>query len=457
MVTDFYVPYVGGVEQHVRSLSHALVRRGHQVAVATLETQRSGPRLERDGEVTVHRVGSIAQRLGSAHQSADRPWAAPIPDPVVLAGLRRVVTIEQPDVVHGHDWLARSAWPLCIGRRPLVTTLHYFTQSCAKKTLWRDGRPCPGPELGACIRCASDHFGSRRGPAIVVAARLGAAIERRTSSRTISVSAATATGNGVTVDAAHPVVPNLLAGDTPVAAPVARSATAATAAAVPELVSAAAPRINGHRRPNRSDVPNAVRTAGPSARPVGSTGAGLPAAIPDEPFLLYVGDLRTVKGVDVLLDAYRRLDRPPPLVLLGEHHGRPLDDLPAGVVAPGPVPNDVVREVWGRSLFGVVPSVWPEPFGIVVIEAMAAGRTVVASAIGGIPEIVDDGRSGLLVPPGDPRALASAMQRLLDDPPYRSRLEHEARRCAHRYRPDVVAGEVEAVYLDALAEREPDR
>ena len=81
MVTDFYDPYVGGVEQHVRSLSHALVRRGHHVAVATLWTPRSGPRLDDDGPVTVHRVASIGSRVPRLFASADRPWAPPVLDP----------------------------------------------------------------------------------------------------------------------------------------------------------------------------------------------------------------------------------------------------------------------------------------------------------------------------------------------------------------------------------------
>jgi glycosyltransferase involved in cell wall biosynthesis len=63
----------------------------------------------------------------------------------------------------------------------------------------------------------------------------------------------------------------------------------------------------------------------------------------------------------------------------------------------------------------VLPSLW-EGFGLVLLEAMAAGRPVVASAVGPIPEIVVDGVTGLLVPPGDAAALAAAITRLLTDP-----------------------------------------
>ena len=64
----------------------------------------------------------------------------------------------------------------------------------------------------------------------------------------------------------------------------------------------------------------------------------------------------------------------------------------------------------------VVPSLWPEPFGLVGIEALAAGRPVVASATGGIEDWLDDGVSGVCVKPGDARELARALDALLADP-----------------------------------------
>ncbi len=63
-----------------------------------------------------------------------------------------------------------------------------------------------------------------------------------------------------------------------------------------------------------------------------------------------------------------------------------------------------------------MPSLWPEPFGLVGIEGFAARRPAVASAVGGIPEWLEHGRSGLTVPAGDAAALAGALRELLDDP-----------------------------------------
>ena len=82
----------------------------------------------------------------------------------------------------------------------------------------------------------------------------------------------------------------------------------------------------------------------------------------------------------------------------------------------GAVPFDQMPQVYARSTIVVVPSVIQEPFGLPVAEAMAAGRAVVASRVGGIPELVTHGRTGLLVAPADPDALAEGLLSLLSEP-----------------------------------------
>ena len=111
MVTDFYPPFVGGVEVLVSGLSRELTLRGHDVAVATLAAPGL-PEHELDGAVRVHRIRSTTQRASGLFANASRPWAPPAPDPRAVAGLREVLRRESPDVVHGHDWLARSFLPL---------------------------------------------------------------------------------------------------------------------------------------------------------------------------------------------------------------------------------------------------------------------------------------------------------------------------------------------------------
>lgn len=100
-----------------------------------------------------------------------------------------------------------------------------------------------------------------------------------------------------------------------------------------------------------------------------------------------------------------------------------------------------------RSADVVVATPWYEPFGIVPIEAAACGVPVVGSAVGGLLDTVQDGRTGLLVPPRDPGALAAALRSLLDDAERRAEFGAAARRRAvSRYGWDRVAAQTELVY-----------
>ena len=93
--------------------------------------------------------------------------------------------------------------------------------------------------------------------------------------------------------------------------------------------------------------------------------------------------------------------------------------------------RDDVARLLGSASVAVVPSEWAEAFGLAVVESMAAGVPVVATAVGGIPELIDPGVTGVLVEPGKPNELASALRRLLDDPAARARMGEAGRRIAH--------------------------
>ena len=94
----------------------------------------------------------------------------------------------------------------------------------------------------------------------------------------------------------------------------------------------------------------------------------------------------------------------------------------------------------------MLPSVWAEPFGLVVIEAMSGGTPVVASDIGGIPEIIQYGISGLLVSPGDTEALREALSALLADPARRRAMGEAARRRSNDFAAATVVPHLESLY-----------
>ncbi len=142
-----------------------------------------------------------------------------------------------------------------------------------------------------------------------------------------------------------------------------------------------------------------------------------PVSPPDEPpHLLYVGRLSEEKGVRELAEAAAGL----PLVVVGDG---PLRDLLPQTV--GFVPHDELGPFYERAAIVVVPS-RREGYGVAAREAMAYGRPVVATAVGGLPDAIEDGVTGLLVPPCDPAALRAALERLLGDEGLRASLGQAA-------------------------------
>jgi glycosyltransferase involved in cell wall biosynthesis len=140
---------------------------------------------------------------------------------------------------------------------------------------------------------------------------------------------------------------------------------------------------------------------------------------PDEPpTILYAGRLSAEKGILELLRATEGL----PLVVAGD--GPLREQVPAAL---GFVPHEELERLYRAAAVVAVPS-YREGFGVVCAEAMAHSRPVVATAVGGLVDLVVDGETGLLVPPGDVRALRSAIELLLDDPDLRARMGAAGRR-----------------------------
>jgi D-inositol-3-phosphate glycosyltransferase len=187
-----------------------------------------------------------------------------------------------------------------------------------------------------------------------------------------------------------------------------------------------------------------ARKLGARAVEVIPNGVELPEAVgePDEPpHVLFAGRLSEEKGVLELAEAARGV----PLVVAGDG---PLRDRVPGAL--GFVPHDEVLRLVERAAVVVAPS-RREGFGVTVAEAMAHGRPVVASAVGGLLDLVVDGETGLLVPPRDPAALRAALERLLGDADLRGRLGAAAReRARERFAWPAVTDRTLAAYEQAL-------
>jgi glycosyltransferase involved in cell wall biosynthesis len=139
--------------------------------------------------------------------------------------------------------------------------------------------------------------------------------------------------------------------------------------------------------------------------------------------VLFVGRLSKEKGVEQLLDAWKRTDRgEAKLVIAGDGPERAaLENKIAaekigGVEFLGFVAKDDQEALWKRAAFSVVPSIWQEPLGLVVLEAWERGRPVVVSDAGGLADTVEDGVDGLKVPMRDAEAWAQAIGGLLREP-----------------------------------------
>ena len=186
----------------------------------------------------------------------------------------------------------------------------------------------------------------------------------------------------------------------------------------------------------------------------------LPQATGGPPVLLFVGRLVERKGVPYLIEAIGLLrDVSIRLVIVGDGPERPKLEAAARhwgvadrVEFRGKVSATELQGAYARASAFVLPSVFDargdtEGLGVVALEAMNYGTPVVASRIGGIPDIVEDGVTGLLVPPGDAAALAATLRRVLDEPDLARKLGEAGRRRLHeQFSWEAITARWDAVY-----------
>ena len=416
LLAQFFPPDIGGEERHVFNLANTLAKRGHEVAVATqrmadvpdLETLASG--------VRVHRFATAAMRLPGLY-STSRPHHPPLPDPLGVRELSRIVRQERPDVVHAHNWIVNSALALrrSSATRPrfgLVLTLHDFSHVCATKRLMRMGSPCEGPTVARCLPCATTQYGPALGSLTAAATALMRPWKNRAIDHVVCVSNAVASGSRLAPGPNVSVIPNFVLDEV-----VLDRASATEAQA--EVI--------------------------------------LPG-LPKDEFLLFVGELSRDKGLPTLLRAYESLGRKrPPLLLVGRRMPDTPAHLPDGAAMCSELPHDHVMAAFRRCLFAVLPSICLDACPTTVLEAMASGRPVVATTTGGIVDMVADGESGLLVPPGDENRLAEAMAALLKDADLRARFAAGAAEQIQRFTASAVAERLETVYAEVAPRGSEER
>jgi len=388
LVSPYDLGVPGGVQSHVRHLAAALVAAGDEVVLV-------GP-----GVRGVHRPAAPASAGGAAAEvwvGATRgvPFNGAVA-PIALGpgAARRTVRLLRalaPDVVHVHEPLVPVVGPAAVlgSPAPVVLTLHAWSDSDRAYRLARPlGRSLlarAGAVLAVSPAAAGYHAGALGTPAEQFAV----------------------VPNGVDVDRFAD----------------ARRRFAATQDAPPS------PDGTGARGERASDRP---------------------------PSVVFVGRLEPRKGVLVLARAYRRLLRTHPdvhLTVIGDGPQRAalaalLDGVPPGQVElAGRVEGDRLAAALAGADVAVAPALGGESFGIVLLEAMAAGTAVVASAIPGYRGVVTDGDDAVLVPPGDDAALAVALAGLLDDSERRARMVAAGTETAARHDWPVVARALRGHYL----------
>ena len=387
-LTTRYPPGPGGVERHVAELAPRLAALGHTIDVYTTDLYREYP-WERL-PAAVPREETTA--FGAVHRLP--AWSLPgeLHYPF-FRGLDGALAGRPPDLVHAHTYGTNQ---VAVARRlhrrrgvPFVVTAHFHP-------IWS----IEGGWLRHRIRGVYDRW--LAGPVVRSAARI--IVQTREEGRLLSAL--------------------------------------------------------GLELPPLEVIPPGYTPLPPA--PAGTTVARARWGI-DGPFVLFVGRLASNKGLLGLGEAFAALARSDPtahLLLVGADGGM-ADRLDAQARALGTsarvhrvgfVAGDAdLAALYREARVTVLPSDY-EAFGLVLLESLSQGTPVVASRVGGIPEFVEDGRSGLLVAPGDPADLATVLERIWTDPALGRRLgEYGQREVVPRFRWEEIAGRIDRLYREVTA------
>jgi glycosyltransferase involved in cell wall biosynthesis len=350
-----YASVTGGTEAYVRELCAGLRSAGHDVALA----YRFDPDDTRPEVKAGMQLGAITSRNAAPTQTERNE-------------VRRAVASFRPDVIHVHNvdppWLPS----LLNGLAPTVHGVHDHRLDCPTGTRYLAGwgRACEVAPGGKCLGYnLAAHCGSLRANATLE--------------------------------------------------PYRRWRRAHRAAQRGPAIQVFSDYMRGEIERAGITTPVTV-TPYPAPQPA-AVKAGI-VDIDKRPVVFASGRLTKEKGFDLLLDALDRLAPATHVVIGGTgHHEAALIErakaVPSrhGVTFTGWLDRETIAAWYGRATVFAMPSAWPEPFGIVGLEAMSAGLPVVATDVGGVRQWLVDGVTGIAVPPRDPGAFAGALHCLLAD------------------------------------------
>lgn len=407
-LTNGYPPrHTAGTESYTAALARAFAQAGHGVRVVCAGDWDRGPQ-PYNGRERAEQDGVTVERLNLNWTRGRDPNTALFDNATTEAVVAEVLAEFQPDLVHLTSCYTLSASVIrAVARsgRPLVVTLTDFWFLCPQVTLRRsDGQLCDGHTTPAeCLRCllgASRLY--QRAAAVLPEAVLTPAVTWASRHRSVARQRGL---RGLALDM------------------TARKATLlplleqAAVVIAPSRVLADLYQANGLRQAARV-IPYGHDLSWAAQVPPRPAGA--------EVVFGYVGRLTEAKGVHVLVEAATRLD---PTVratvqLYGDLDAEPdyvarlraLAGASPRVRFHGKFDKAALAQVYGRLDALVVPSLWYENNPLVIQEAYAAGRPVIASDLGGMAEFTTHGVSGLLFAPGDAAALAEAMTTLAQTP-----------------------------------------
>ncbi len=404
LVAPHFPPtFVGGVELYVRRLGQWLASRRYEVDVVAVERFSPGARcvdaqVSREGDLEIvrltvpeHRDPAVALRAAYRGVELEAWWQA------------RLEAV-RPDLIHLHSGYLQGGAVMAAAalyRVPLVVTLHDYWFVCPRITLLRPaGDRCTGPESPSkCAWCLATVQRRFRLPDAWSGGWLSRVVPRYLSAGGPMPRSLSALRDAL-ADRRRSLIDQLNGADA-VLGP-SRFVLSKHAAFGMSLT-----RTQLHEQGTRSRQRRPPPDRAPGALVVG-----------------FLGQIAPHKGVHLLLEALKLLgSRAISIRVFGDLGREPgyvrvLQELAVGdprIAFEGLVAPEQLDEVFGRLDVLAVPSVWDENSPFVIHEAQAAGVPVVASRLGGMTELIADGRNGLLVEPGDARDLARALARLSDE------------------------------------------